>query len=61
VATEARELFDLLGEVLEVEDVAAYEALSATSATLAGFFEYLSTPTWTTPSDGSRPSLTRSR
>lgn len=41
--TEARELFHRLGETLEVEDVAAYEALSATSATLAGFFEYLST------------------
>lgn len=41
--TEARELFDRLGSTLEVEDVAAYEALSATSATLAGFFEYLQT------------------
>jgi pyrroline-5-carboxylate reductase len=38
---EARELFDRLGETLEVPDVHAYEALSATSATLAGFFEYL--------------------
>jgi pyrroline-5-carboxylate reductase len=38
---EARELFDRLGETLEVPDVQAYEALSATSATLAGFFEYL--------------------
>ncbi len=40
---EARTLFDRLGGTLEVEDVVAYEALSATSATLAGFFEYLST------------------
>ena len=40
---EARDLFDRLGETLEVPDVTAYEALSATSATLAGFFEYLST------------------
>jgi pyrroline-5-carboxylate reductase len=40
---EARDLFDRLGRTLEVEDVTAYEALSATSATLAGFFEYLST------------------
>jgi pyrroline-5-carboxylate reductase len=40
---EARELFDRLGETVEIEEVAAYEALSATSATLAGFFEYLST------------------
>ncbi len=40
---EARELFDRLGSTMEVEDVTAYEALSATSATLAGFFEYLST------------------
>jgi pyrroline-5-carboxylate reductase len=40
---EARELFDRLGETLEVPEVQAYEALSATSATLAGFFEYLST------------------
>ena len=40
---EARELFDRLGGTLEVEDVVAYEALSATSATLAGFFEYLRT------------------
>jgi pyrroline-5-carboxylate reductase len=39
----ARELFDQLGATLEVADVRAYEALSATSATLAGFFEYLST------------------
>jgi len=38
---EARELFDRLGQTLEVPDVDAYEALSATSATLAGFFEYL--------------------
>ena len=38
---EARELFDRLGQTLEVPDVHAYEALSATSATLAGFFEYL--------------------
>jgi pyrroline-5-carboxylate reductase len=38
---EARELFDRLGETLEVPEVHAYEALSATSATLAGFFEYL--------------------
>jgi len=43
--TEARALFDELGSTLEVEDVVAYEALSATSATLAGFFEYLSTQT----------------
>jgi len=42
---EARVLFDQLGSTLEVEDVHAYEALSATSATLAGFFEYLSTQT----------------
>jgi pyrroline-5-carboxylate reductase len=42
---EARELFDRLGSTLEVEDVAAYEALSATSATLAGFFAYLATQT----------------
>ena len=42
---EARTLFDRLGSTLEVEDVVAYEALSATSATLAGFFEYLSTQT----------------
>ena len=42
---EARTLFDRLGTTLEVEDVVAYEALSATSATLAGFFEYLSTQT----------------
>ncbi len=42
---EARALFDLLGSTLEVPDVVAYEALSATSATLAGFFEYLSTQT----------------
>jgi len=40
---EARALFDRLGGTLEVEDVTAYEALSATSATLAGFFEYLLT------------------
>jgi len=40
---EARDLFDRLGETLEVEDVDAYEALSATSATLSGFFEYLHT------------------
>jgi pyrroline-5-carboxylate reductase len=40
---EARALFDRLGSTLEVEDVVAYEALSATSATLAGFFEYLGT------------------
>jgi pyrroline-5-carboxylate reductase len=40
---EARTLFDQLGATLEVADVDAYEALSATSATLAGFFEYLST------------------
>jgi pyrroline-5-carboxylate reductase len=40
---EARALFDRLGSTLEVEDVDAYEALSATSATLAGFFEYLRT------------------
>ncbi len=40
---EARALFDQLGATLEVADVDAYEALSATSATLAGFFEYLST------------------
>ncbi|MFL6173973.1 MAG: pyrroline-5-carboxylate reductase dimerization domain-containing protein [Marmoricola sp.] len=40
---EARELFDRLGTTMEVEDVSAYESLSATSATLAGFFEYLST------------------
>ncbi len=40
---EARVLFDRLGDTLEVDDVAAYEALSATSATLAGFFEYLRT------------------
>jgi len=38
---EARELFDRLGETLEVPEVHAYEALSATSATLSGFFEYL--------------------
>ena len=44
---EARELFDRLGETLEVADVHAYEALSATSATLAGFFEYLAVQaTW---------------
>ena len=42
---EARTLFDRLGTTLEVEDVVAYEALSATAATLAGFFEYLSTQT----------------
>jgi pyrroline-5-carboxylate reductase len=42
---EARTLFDRLGSTLEVEDVVAYEALSATSATLAGFFEYLRTQT----------------
>jgi pyrroline-5-carboxylate reductase len=42
---EARDLFDRLGGTLEVEDVGSYEALSATSATLAGFFEYLSTQT----------------
>lgn len=42
---EARALFDGLGGTLEVDDVVAYEALSATSATLAGFFEYLSTQT----------------
>lgn len=42
---ESRELFDRLGETLEVADVAAYEALSATSATLAGFFEYLAVQT----------------
>jgi pyrroline-5-carboxylate reductase len=42
---EARALFDRLGTTLEVADVVAYEALSATSATLAGFFEYLSTQT----------------
>ena len=40
---EARTLFDRLGETLEVADVVAYEALSATSATIAGFFEYLRT------------------
>ncbi|HCB06451.1 MAG TPA: hypothetical protein DEQ43_19800 [Nocardioides bacterium] len=40
---EARALFDRLGGTLEVEDVTAYEALSATSATLAGFFAYLDT------------------
>ena len=44
---EARELFDRLGQTLEVPDVHAYEALSATSATLAGFFEYLAVQaTW---------------
>jgi pyrroline-5-carboxylate reductase len=43
--TEARTLFDRLGSTLEVPDVVAYEALSATSATLAGFFEYLRTQT----------------
>ena len=44
---EARELFDRLGATLEVADVASYEALSATSATLAGFFEYLAVQsTW---------------
>jgi pyrroline-5-carboxylate reductase len=42
---EARTLFDRLGSTLEVPDVVAYEALSATSATLAGFFEYLRTQT----------------
>ena len=42
---EARTLFDQLGSTLEVADVVAYEALSATSATLAGFFEYLRTQT----------------
>jgi pyrroline-5-carboxylate reductase len=42
---EARVLFDRLGSTLEVEDVAAYEALSATSATLSGFFGYLATQT----------------
>jgi pyrroline-5-carboxylate reductase len=42
---EARTLFDRLGSTLEVEDVVAYESLSATSATLAGFFEYLGTQT----------------
>jgi pyrroline-5-carboxylate reductase len=42
---EARELFDRLGESLEVAEVQAYEALSATSATLAGFFEYLAVQT----------------
>ena len=42
---EARALFDKLGSTLEVEGVVAYEALSATSATLAGFFEYLTTQT----------------
>ncbi len=42
---EARALFDRLGSTVEVADVASYEALSATSATLAGFFEYLSTQT----------------
>jgi pyrroline-5-carboxylate reductase len=42
---EARQLFDRLGTTLEVADVVAYEALSATSATLAGFFEYLRTQT----------------
>ena len=42
---EARTLFDRLGSTLEVADVVAYEALSATSATLAGFFEYLRTQT----------------
>jgi pyrroline-5-carboxylate reductase len=40
---EARDIFDRLGGTLEVDDVVAYEALSATSATLAGFFEYLRT------------------
>jgi pyrroline-5-carboxylate reductase len=40
---EARALFDRLGTTMEVADVVAYEALSATSATLAGFFEYLRT------------------
>ena len=39
----ARLIFDRLGGTLEVADVAAYESLSATSATLAGFFEYLAT------------------
>ena len=39
----ARALFDRLGGTLEVADVVAYESLSATSATLAGFFEYLGT------------------
>ncbi|QIG43048.1 NAD(P)-binding domain-containing protein [Nocardioides anomalus] len=42
---EARALFDRLGSTLEVEEVAAYEALSATSATLSGFFGYLATQT----------------
>jgi pyrroline-5-carboxylate reductase len=42
---EARRLFDQLGTTLEVPDVESYEALSATSATLAGFFEYLRTQT----------------
>ena len=42
---EARVLFDRLGGTLELDDVAAYESLSATSATLAGFFEYLDTQT----------------
>ena len=40
---QARAVFDRLGGTLEVDDVAAYESLSATSATLAGFFEYLAT------------------
>jgi pyrroline-5-carboxylate reductase len=40
---QARELFDRLGTTLEVADVTVYEALSATSATLSGFFEYLRT------------------
>jgi pyrroline-5-carboxylate reductase len=42
---EARQLFDRLGTTLEVADVDAYEALSATSATLSGFFDYLRTQT----------------
>lgn len=40
---EARALFDRLGGTLEVEDVAAYEALASPSATLSAFFAFLGT------------------
>jgi pyrroline-5-carboxylate reductase len=39
----ATELFDRLGEAVEVADVKAYEAFSASTATIAAHFTYLNT------------------
>ena len=40
-SAEARDLFDPLGGVLEVPDAGEFEALSASTATIAAHFEYL--------------------